>query len=83
MGAVRNLGDIKQRIFREILCEVLHRCFFLYYWSGKHSKVAPTVSWPDLVNRASGIILDLALSPEVLQHMAGYRRTSRPSMCRQ
>ena len=65
--AVANLGDIKQRSCREILCELIERCFCLYYWSGKHDKVATTLSWPDLVEKACGIILDLAVTPKVLQ----------------
>ena len=73
VGAVTNLGDINQRIFREVLCEVLERCFFLYYWSGKHDKVATTLSWPDLVEKACGIILDLAVTPKVLQTY-GYKQ---------
>ena len=80
VGAVTNLGDIKQRLFREILCEVLERCFFLYYWSGKHDKVATTLSWPDLVDKASGIILDLTLTPRSCTSMDANRRTSRPTM---
>ena len=67
VGAVTSLGDIKQRLYREILSEVLERCFFLYYWSGKHDKVAMTLSWTDLVDKACGIILDLAVTPKVLQ----------------
>ena len=39
IAAVANLGDLRQRNRRAILCELLKRSFFLYYWNSKHNLV--------------------------------------------
>ena len=67
VAAVASLGDITQRIRRTIICEILERCFFLAHWSGKHQMIAMQDSWTDLVNRATGLLLSLSVSPEFLQ----------------
>ena len=67
VAAVANLGDIKQRIKRAILTEILERCMFLAKWSGAHAKVATQMSWTDLLGKATGIILNLSVTPEFLQ----------------
>ena len=64
--AVRNLGDMKLRIQRMILAEILHRCLFLYYWSGRYTTVTERSSWDALLERGSCFILDLQISPELL-----------------
>jgi hypothetical protein len=65
--AVENLGNITKRICRSILCEILERCMFLAHWSGKHPMVAATKSWDDLLGEATTTIVDLELTPEVLE----------------
>ena len=65
--AVANLGDIRERIRRALLGEILERCMFLLYWNGKHNKVASGMSWTDLVSKATHIILDLQVTPQFLQ----------------
>ena len=65
--AVLSLADIGLRICRVVLCEVLHRCLFLHYWTSKHPRVAAVCSWDELFEKAQGHIVDLSLTPEVLQ----------------
>ena len=65
--AVLSLADIGLRIFREVLCEVLHRCLFLHYWASNHPRVATVCSWDELTEEAQGHIFDLSLTPEALQ----------------
>ena len=65
--AVSDLGDIKQRVKRAVLGEILTRCMFLLYWNGKHNKVASAMSWADLLSKATGIILNLEVTNESLQ----------------
>ena len=67
--AIVNLGDINLRISRAVLCELLERCMFLLYWNAKHSKVASSSSWDELMEKASTLILDLAITPEVLERL--------------
>ena len=50
--AVLSLADIGLRIFRTVLCEVLHRCLFLHYWTSKHPRVAAVCSWDELFEEA-------------------------------
>lgn len=59
-AAIESLGDLQQRCYRRILAEILERCMFLLYWTAKHSNVATSTSWDDLLHRASTIILDLS-----------------------
>ena len=66
-AAILNLGNINERISRVILQEVLERCQFLYYWSGKHPSVACETSWEDLMAKAVALILSLEITPEVLK----------------
>ena len=66
-ASILNLGDIKQRIRRRILQELLERCLFLYYWSGKHQIVSEEMGWDQLVQKASSLILDLEITDKVLE----------------
>ena len=50
--AALSLGDIGLRIFRTVLCEVIHRCLFLHYWASKHARVAEVGSWDELLEEA-------------------------------
>jgi len=68
--AVMNLGDITQRIKRVVLCELIGRCMFLLYWSGKNSKVASVSSWEDIMAEATTTIWDLKVTPEVLERFS-------------
>ena len=65
--AVLNLGSIKNRIRRRVLQELLERCMFLKWWSGKHKSIVVEASWDELMRRAVDIILDLEVTPRVLQ----------------
>jgi hypothetical protein len=67
--AIENLGDISKRIRRSILSEVLERCMFLAHWSGKHAMVATTTSWEALLGDATTTIMDLEVTPEVLERL--------------
>ena len=49
--AIMHLADIKGRIHRRILQEILERCQLLYYWSGKHPSVASEIPWDELMER--------------------------------
>ena len=64
--AVANLGDVAARIGRAILCEVLHRSFWLLRWNGKHSKVAAATSWDELIGQAQGVVMDLELTDKAV-----------------
>jgi hypothetical protein len=66
-AAILNLADIQDRIFRRILQEILDRCLFLYYWSGKNPSVACETSWDELMKRAVSLILNLEITPQVLE----------------
>ena len=66
VAAVACLGDIRQRFLRLILKEVLFRCFFLARWNSKHQKIAAGSSWEDLLRQATGLILNLEVTPEFL-----------------
>ena len=65
--AALSLGDIGLRIFRTVLCEVIHRCLFLHYWASKHARVAEVGSWDELLEEAKKHIFDQSLTTEVLQ----------------
>ena len=68
--AVLNLGDLKQRIQRAILCEIIERVFSLLYENQKnHRKVAENTSWDQFMQRASGLILDLEITEEPLPRL--------------
>jgi len=66
-AAILTLADIKARIHRRILQEILERCMYLYYWSGSHPSVACETSWEDLMQRAVSLILSLEMTPQVLE----------------
>ena len=66
-AAVARLGDISLRIRRAVLTEILERCLFLANWSGKHHTIARALSWPDLVAKATDIILNLSVSEACLE----------------
>ena len=65
--AVARLGDISLRIRRAVLTEILERCLFLASWSGKHHRIARALPWPDLVAKATELILNLSVSEACLE----------------
>ena len=65
-GAILNLGDIKGRIRRRVLQEILERCMYLHYWSGKHPAVASDSSWDVVLQTATSLNLSLEITPGVL-----------------
>ena len=69
-AAIRNLGDIKARINRRILAELIERCFFLLYWNGHHTTVASETSWDTLMNLMVSGIMDLEISEKVLERFS-------------
>jgi hypothetical protein len=66
-AAVLNLGDIKLRIRRRVLQEILERCMFLLYWTAKHPTVACDTTWDQLMQMAVTMILSLEITPLVLE----------------
>ena len=42
---------------------------FLKWWSGKHKSIGLEASWDEIMRRAVPIILDLEVTPEVLQRL--------------
>ena len=66
-AAILNLGDLKNRIRRRILQEILERAMFLLHWIGKHPVVASDITWDELMQKAVGLILNLEITPQVLQ----------------
>ena len=67
--ATEALGFADQNINRNILCEVLHRTHFLYFWNGKHPQVASETSMEQLMHKATQVILDLSVTEEVLARL--------------
>ena len=67
--AVQHLGDIKARIRRRILQELLERCLFLLHWNSRHNMVADGTQWDELLEKAVKLILDLKIDPEVLKRL--------------
>ena len=67
-GGILNLGDIKARIHRRVLQEILERCMFLHYWCGKHESVASSTSWDELLQKSVSLILSLEITPRVLNN---------------
>ena len=65
--AILNLGDIKVRILRRVLQEVLERCMYLARWSGKRPEVASSTSWDALMQAAIVNILELEITQKVLE----------------
>ena len=72
-GAVLHLGDINKRNQRRVLQEILERCMFLLYHNQKHPMVAATKPWDELLKLAAAEILNLDISPLVLQRLASQR----------
>ena len=68
--AILSLGDVKHRIRRRILQEILERCMFLLYYNQKHPHVASSTSWDELLQRAVCEILSLDITPKVLTRFA-------------
>ena len=64
--AILNLGDIKSRIGRRILQELLEKCLFLLYYNQKHPSVAESTSWEELMQKGVSEILNLDITPQVL-----------------
>ena len=75
--AILSLGDVKHRIRRRILQEILERCMFLLYYNQKHPHVASSTSWDELLQRAVCEILSLDITPEVLTRFASSERALR------
>jgi len=50
-AAVLNVGDIKNRMYKRVLQEILEKCMFLYV-NQKHHSVATSTTWDDLMQRA-------------------------------
>ena len=70
-AAVLSLGDIKLRIFRRILQEILERCMFLLYWTSKHESITAETTWDELLQRAVALILSLEIKPDVVARLSG------------
>ena len=70
-AAILSLGDIKARIGRRILQEILERCMFLMYWTTRHNHIAMETSWDDLLRRAVSTILSLKIDQHVKQRLSG------------
>ena len=66
-AAVLTLGNIKTRIHRRVLQEILERCMFLLYYNQKHPYVATSTSWEELQQKSVSEIVDLTLKPVVLE----------------
>ena len=69
-AAVLNLGDIRSRIGRRVLQEILEKCLFQLYYNQKHPTVASSTSWDELMQRAVSEILNLELTGVVLQRFS-------------
>ena len=65
--ALLHLGDVKQRIRRRILQELLERSMFLHWFVANHPRVANVISCDDLMNQAVQHLLDLEISQQVKQ----------------
>ena len=65
--AADGLSNITSRIQRRVLQEILERCMYLHYWTGKHVSIASKSSWDELLQRATQIILDQEITPHVLR----------------
>ena len=61
------LAGIRNRISRRVLQEILERCQYLYYWSGKHRSVACERSWDDLMQTGVSLILSHEITAKVLE----------------
>jgi hypothetical protein len=61
-AAILNLGDIKSRIRRRVLQEILEKCMFLHYWTGKHPTVTCDTTWDQLMQKAVNLILSLEIT---------------------
>ena len=66
-AAILNLGDIKSRIRRRVLQEILEKCMFLHYWTGKHPTVTCDTTWDQLMQKAVHLILSLEITTQVLE----------------
>ena len=66
-AAILSLAGITARISRRVLQEILERCQYLYYWNGKHTSVAADTTWDDLMEKAVALILNLDITPKVLE----------------
>ncbi len=66
-GAILNLGSIQSRIHRRVLQEILEKCMFLLYYNQKHEQVASCTSWDELMQKGVSEILNLEITPQILQ----------------
>lgn len=63
--AIRCLADIRKRVFRSVLAEILERCVFLSRWNSRHPRLVVSTSWDALLELAQNTILDLEISEKV------------------
>ena len=66
-AAIENLGDIRKRILRRVLQEILEKCLYLLFFNSKHPAVAPENTWDSLLQKAVDLILSLEITPLVLE----------------
>ena len=66
-AAVVNLGDIDCRIRRRVLQEILERCMWLLYHNQKHPTIASSTSWDEFLQKGASEILNLDITPKVLE----------------
>ena len=65
-AAVKCLSDVKQRLRRRVLQELLERCMFLHRWAGVHPTTAAEMGWDELLEKAVHRIGDLDIDESVL-----------------
>ena len=65
-AAVRCLADVRQRLRRRVLQEILERCMFLHRWAGAHPMTASEMGWDELLEKAVHCIGDLDIDESVL-----------------
>ena len=68
--AIESLGDVRLRVCRTILCEIIHRCFHLLYHNARHNHVAFDTSWEQLMAETTSFILSLKLDAAVLERFS-------------
>lgn len=69
-SAIQDLGDIKKRICRRVLQEILERCMFLLYYNQKNPSVASSTTWDQMMQMGVAEILDLDITPRVLKRFS-------------
>ena len=66
-AAVQSLADIKLRVQRAVLAEIIDRCLYLMKWNDHHTRVASDSSWEEIMTKATSLILDLEVTPRALE----------------